>query len=265
MGNGALPKPEEGQSPFGAGGDVGASRVIAVTGLRAEARLAAGPQIHVLSGGGDGAGLARDLEQEVLAGASAIISFGVAGGLAPGLGPGTALVARRVIAAGGECYDCDRAWSRRLSTALGGALFVDLAGVDDPVIDQSAKRALHVETGAHAADMESHIAARVAGAFGLPFAAFRVIADPAERQLPHAALVGMRPDGTVALDAVFRSILRDPMQIPQLARTALDARAAFVALLRGRKMIAGRLGFTDYRELLLDLPGEDIFSGTLPV
>jgi hypothetical protein len=57
----------------------------------------------------------------------------------------------------------------------------------------------------------------------------------------------------------------DPGQIPQLLRTAQDAQAAFVALFRSRKLLAGTLGFTDFRELLLDVPPEDILGGSLQV
>ncbi|WOJ91067.1 hypothetical protein RZS28_07245 [Methylocapsa polymorpha] len=104
--------------------------VIAVTGLRAEAKLAAGPQIIVVSGGGDGVGLARALDTAAANKASAIISFGVAGGLAPGLVSGSSLVARSIVAEGGERFYGDPVWSRRLSAALGGAPIVDMAGVD---------------------------------------------------------------------------------------------------------------------------------------
>jgi hopanoid-associated phosphorylase len=233
--------------------------------LRAEAKLAAGPQIIVVSGGGDGVGLARALNIAASNKASAIISFGVSGGLAPGLASGASLVARSIVAEDGQRFYGDPVWSRRLSAALGGAPIVDMAGVDAPVVDHAAKRDLHLRTGAFAADMESHIAARVAAAHRLPFAAFRVVADPVERRLPHAALVGMRADGTLALGAVARSILRDPRQAPQLLRTALDAHAAFAALFRGRKLLAGALGFTELRELVLDLPAEDVIRRSLPI
>ena len=196
---------------------------------------------------------------------SAIISFGVAGGLAPGLAPGSKLVARTIIAEDGARYHGDPVWSKRLSGALGGATIADIAGIDAPLAGHDEKHALHLKTGAHAADMESHIAARVAAAHKLPFAAFRVVADPAHRRLPHAALVAMRPDGSLALGAIAASILRDPRQIPQLLRTASDAQAAFVALFRSRKLLAGTLGFTDFREFLLDVPAEDILGGTLQV
>jgi adenosylhomocysteine nucleosidase len=210
-------------------------------------------------------GLARRLEAALTNDASAIISFGVAGGLAPGLAPGTKLVARSVVAKDGARYYGDPVWSKRLSCALGGAAIADIAGVDLPVGGAAERLALHLKTGAHAADMESHIAARIAAAHKLPFAAFRVVADPADRQLPDAALVAIRADGSIALGAILGSLVRDPRQIPQLMRTANDARAAFVALFRCRKMLDGALSFTDFSKSLLDLPAEDVIGGPLPV
>jgi hypothetical protein len=210
-------------------------------------------------------GLERALKVAIAKQPSAIISFGVAGGLAPGLAPGSKLVARAIITEDSARYYSNPVWSKRLARALGGATIADIAGIDVPVAGVAERRALYNKTGAHAADTESHVAARVAAAYGLPFAAFRVVADPADRQLPHAALVAMKPDGSIALGAIAGSILRDPRQVPQLLRIALDARAAFAALFRGRKVIAGTLGFSDFHEFLLDLPAEDELGGPLQV
>ncbi len=236
-----------------------------MTGLKTEARIAAGPGIVTLSGCGDVFGLAQRIEAAAAHGASALISFGVAGGLAAGLAPGTKLVARTVIAEDGARYSTDPVWSKRLSAMLSGAMTADIAGIDLPVSGIAERRALYLKTGALAADTESHVAARVAAAYRVPFAAFRVVADPAYRQLPHAALVAIRPDGSLAFGAILGSLVKNPRQVPQLMRTADDARAAFVALFRGRKMLAGRLGFSDFREFLLDVPVEDPVGGPLPV
>jgi adenosylhomocysteine nucleosidase len=265
LGDGALPQSEGRQPATGPHGDVDGSPVIAVTGLKAEAWIASGPRILALSGCGDVAGLARRLEAALTNEASAIISFGVAGGLAPGLAAGTKLVARSVVAENGARYYGDPVWSKRLSCALGGAAIADIAGVDLPVGGPAERLALHLNTGALAADTESHVAARAAAAHKLPFAAFRVVADPAHRQLPHAALVAIKPDGSLTLGAILGSLVRDPRQVPQLMRTANDARLAFAALFRGRKMLAQPLGFTDFREFLLDLPAEDVIGGPLQV
>ncbi len=236
-----------------------------MTGLAAEARVAAGSDIRVVTGGGDCARLKAKLERAVEDSVSAIFSFGIAGGLAPGVQPGTPLVARGIIANGDEYFECHRGWSHRLAKVLGDVPIVDMAGIDLPVADPHSKRALHVATRAVAADMESHVAARVAAAHNLPFAAFRVVADPAERRLPPAALVGIRQDGEIALGRVIGSLLSEPSQIPHVLRTALDTKAAFDALFRGREMVAGGFGFLDFSELVLDVPREDVIGGSLPV
>ncbi len=128
------------------------------------------------------------------------------------------------------------------------------AGVDLPLAGAAEKRALHARCGASLVDMESHIVARVAQRHGLPFAAIRVVADPAERQLPHAATVGMRPDGRVDVAAVLRSLARDPRQLPDLIRTARDARAAFAGLFRCRQLLGAHFGLAvDLGDPLLDM------------
>jgi adenosylhomocysteine nucleosidase len=239
--------------------------VVAVCGLEFEARLAKGDRIVTVHACGDSERLARELQRAVARKPSAILSFGVSGGLAPGLGAGSQLVARAIVTPSGERYASHAGWSARLSAALGGVPIVDLAGIDAPVSDPAAKRDLFVTTGALAADMESHVAARVAAAHGLPFAAFRVVLDPCERRLPHAAIAAMRPDGGIALGAIARSLLRDPSQVPQLVRTAQDARAGFWALFRGRKRLAHGLGFTELGELQLDMPAEDMLGRPLGI
>ena len=79
-------------------------RVIAVTGLRTEAKIVAGPRFAI-AGGGDAAGLTAALEAAIAQQPAAILSFGVAGGLAPGLAPGTRLIARGIIGEDGTRYE----------------------------------------------------------------------------------------------------------------------------------------------------------------
>jgi adenosylhomocysteine nucleosidase len=90
--------------------------MIAVTGLKMEAKLTAGPLVRTVSGGGDAAGLVRALEVAVANKSSGIINL-VAGGLKPGLAPGSKLVARSVITEDGGRYHGDPVWSQRLSLA----------------------------------------------------------------------------------------------------------------------------------------------------
>ena len=102
---------------------------------------------------------------------------------------------------------------------------------------QADKQALAAATGALAVDMESHIAARLAAAHGLPFAALRVICDPAARAIPPAAIAGMREDGGTDLGAILRALLRGPGQLPAMIRLAGDARTAFGVLARCRRSL----------------------------
>ena len=217
---------------------------IAVTCLAFESRIAAGPGVAVLHG--HIPNLRTALEDAIARGASGIISFGIAGGLAPDLAPGAWVVASGVVAAH-KRYPTDRDWARRLLQALGCAVHADIAGVDAPVVEPADKRALRDATTSVAVDMESHIAAEAAQAHGLPFAACRVIIDPAHRALPPAALVNLRPDGTPDVAAVLRSVIRQPRQLPALLRVAADARAAQLALRAGRQKLGAGLSFPGFQ------------------
>jgi adenosylhomocysteine nucleosidase len=219
--------------------------IVAVTSLAMEARIAGGAGVSVICSQGER--LAAALESAVERGACGIISFGVAGGLAPGLAVGDWIAAAAVMT-GQRFFPTDQTWTRSLRERLPKAVHANMLGIDNPAADPERKQSLYAQTGAVAVDMESHIAATIAAAHQIPFAAARVIIDPADRPLPPAALVGLRSDGTADVGAVFRSILQQPSQLPALVRTALDARTAGAALRRGRQMLGPGLGFPDFGE-----------------
>ena len=222
--------------------------IIAVTCLSFEAKVAAGPGIDVLCGMAQR--YVDKLELAVEAGGSGIISIGIAGGLTPGLAPGDWVIASGVVAEGTR-FPTDSRWSQRLLQALPNAVYADISGVDAPVVAEADKRVLHQSAGTVAVDMESHIAAKIAARHRVPFAACRVIIDPAERTLPPAALVGMRADGRPDVFAVIRSLCQQPRQVFALLRVVADARAARTALFRGRRRLgdkselSGRSGTSD--------------------
>ena len=222
--------------------------IIAVTCLSFEARVAAGPGISVLCGTAQR--YIDKLESAVQAGGSGIISIGIAGGLAPGLAPGDWVVASGVVTDDVR-VPTNNLWSQRLLGALPNAVYADISGSDGPVVAQADKRAMHEAHGTVAVDMESHIAARIAARHGVPFAACRVIIDPAERTLPPAALVGMRDDGRPDVFAVVRSLCQQPKQVFALLRVVADARAARTALFRGRRRLGENLSFPS-REMQLN-------------
>jgi hopanoid-associated phosphorylase len=165
-----------------------------------------------------------------------IISFGVAGGLAPQLRPGTCVIGSAILS-GSNRIPTNKMWSQQLLQTFPEAVSGMLLGVSAPICDPGDKRALHVNTGAIAVDMESHVVATVGAAHGLPVVAMRVITDPAERALPASAVAAMRPNGTTNIVAMIRSVLMRPREIPTLFQTALDALAARATLLRGRRLL----------------------------
>ena len=215
--------------------------MIIVVGLAFEARIAAGPGVHVICSG-DGRNLAAKLTaaiaeaRSLVRGCPGIISFGVAGGLAPQLRPGTCVVGSAVLSESNR-MPTSREWSQKLLQAIPGAVSGMLLGVAAPVAHPDEKRALYLQTGAIAVDMESHTVAAVGLSHELPVAAIRVITDPAKRALPASAVAAMRANGTTDIAAMLRSALSRPRELPALFRTALDARAARASLVRGRSLL----------------------------
>ncbi len=204
-----------------------------VVGLRAEARLLGPLRGVVAIGGGGAAGAARAAAG--LEGVGALLSVGLAGGLDPALAPGAVLVPEAVLTGGRRL-----ATSLRLCHALGGATAGALLGGEAVVAGVAEKARLHAETGAVAVDLESGAVVEAALARGLPFAALRVVCDPAGRDLPPAALAALDAAGAIGLLRVLRSVLRRPAQVPGLLALARDAAAARAAL-RGRVRTVGAL------------------------
>lgn len=218
--------------------------VVAVCGLAREAAIAGGAGVVTVVGGGNALRLARLLDEALAQGAGGVISFGIAGGVLPGLAPGSLVIGETVFS-GEERFPTDLRWRDRLAAALPQARVASIAGIERPASDRAAKQAFHGATGVAAVDMESHVAARLAAARGLPFAALRAIADPAEADLPPAALLELRADGRPDVRAILGLLLHRPAQLPALIRLGLEARAAFAALSRARSAIGTRLGLPD--------------------
>jgi hopanoid-associated phosphorylase len=201
--------------------------ILVATGLKREAAAIQRDGVRAVVSGGR----ADLLEQRLRAaapGAAAILSLGIGGALAEGLQPGDWVVATKVAAAGGE-WPTDPAWTTALATQL-NASTGPILGADAMLLRAADKAAARAGGAALAVDMESHVAARVAQELGLPFAAARVISDAADRDLPSAVAVGMRPDGGMALGPVLWALLKNPLQLPGLIRTGRDAEVAFKAL-----------------------------------
>jgi adenosylhomocysteine nucleosidase len=238
-------------SGISAGERIDPRPVLIVTGLVQEARIAAGPGMTVICSSSDPQQLRALLTVFDPSTIRGVISFGVAGGLDPSLKSGDVVVATEVLA-GDTRWLAGLALNEELieSVALGSSRVVrgGLAGVEEVVAASSVKAALHLETGAAAVDMESHIAAAYAEESGLPFAALRVISDPATRALPALAMAAIKPNGDIDLRKVLRGVARNPMTLRALVSTGIDFNRAL-------RTLRGCRGFL--------LPGEGLVTADL--
>ena len=203
--------------------------VLVVTGLAREA-AALGADVVPLVSGADAGALRRALAERAKTPFSAVVSFGLAGGLDPSLSPGTMIVASGVVA-GTERFECPPALVQVLVEGFAGAGVTTrhglVAGVEAPVMMAAAKTQLFRETAALAVDMELHLAAAFARQRGLPFAVARVISDPARRALPPLAAKAVRPDGSVDVGLVLGEIAREPRQLAGLIAAGLELGGGF--------------------------------------
>jgi hopanoid-associated phosphorylase len=196
--------------------------VLVVCGLAFEAAIARGPGVAAIHG--PGAAATGRLERLLVdaAGYRGILSFGIAGGLDPALQPGACVLADAVVA-GEERFQANEEWLLSLRATLPDAVVGALAGTPGPVADASAKASLRQRSGACAVDMESHLAALAAWRHGLPFAALRIVADPAHSAIPACAIAALRADGSTALGPLLRALSANPAELPMLAALAADA------------------------------------------
>jgi adenosylhomocysteine nucleosidase len=227
-----------------AGDKIDSRPVLIVTGLVQEARIAAGPGMTVICSSSDPQQLRALLTVFDPSTIRGVISFGVAGGLDPSLKSGDVVVATEVMA-GDARWLAGLALNEELIASVAGRRRVvrgGLAGVEEVIFAQAGKAALRSETGAAAVDMESHIAAAYAAEAGLPFAALRVISDPATRALPALAKSAIKPNGDIDLRKVLRGVARNPLTLRALVSTGIDFNRALRSLRGCRGFLLGGEG-----------------------
>jgi adenosylhomocysteine nucleosidase len=229
--------------------------VLVATGLSLEARIASGPGVVTVCSGGDPQRLRVLLSQANPRHLRAVISFGLAGGLNPALRAGDIVVASDVVS-DGKSLAADpailAAFATRLSRGRAAPEPSSIVGWDVVVSDPVEKAALH-QAGAHAVDMESHVAAEFAAAHGLPFGVVRVICDPAERAVPPFAQRALGTSGGIRMPAIVGSLARNPSQVPALMGLGRDFAIALVALRRSRRLLGLHFGLVDAGDLVLDV------------
>jgi adenosylhomocysteine nucleosidase len=206
-----------------------------LAGLQSEARCISSPmpaedrpRVTIALSGARLSGAQDACATLIAAGATHLLSFGLAGGLDPALPPGTLLLPDRLLLPDGTERPVDGPWHAALA-----ALFDDLhpvigrhLGADIAIGSAAEKAALFARTAARAVDMESHVLALAAVKAGRPFAMLRVVCDGAGETLPPAALHGIKPDGSTDILGVLWSLFRQPGQIRALTQLARSAKAA---------------------------------------
>lgn len=175
------------------------------------------------------AAAARSARALVDAGATALASWGMAGGLDPALTPGTIFLPSEVISSDGASITTARHWRERLGSALSsqrplvqGRLLTSAKAVGS----LAEKATLFREKGAVAVDMESLAIAEVAQAHELPFIAVRVIVDSAGDALPQAVTAAADSEGHLQIWRLMGALARAPADLAPLIRLARRYRAA---------------------------------------
>ncbi len=166
-------------------------------------------------------------------GATALVSWGCAGGLLPGLSPGSLILPERILAADQSVYPVDPIWHEGLCSQLKGYLNSHrgvLAESTNVLASGAEKAALLRRTGAVAVDMESASIARVAKGTRIPFMSIRAITDAAEMDIPRSALDSIDEFGKVRPLRLLSGIFRRPAEILALVRMGRNFRAAVATL-----------------------------------
>lgn len=167
----------------------------------------------------------------VLAGAGALASFGMAGGLDPTLMCGTVLLPEEVAApasSSGVVLPTSSSWRERLRAAVPASCIVcggKLLTTDRPIGQPAEKSAAWRDQGAAAVDMESAAIAQVAGQAGLPFVVLRVIVDTSADEVP-AAVIAASAGGRLRIGRLIAGVLGTPGDWAALIRLSARYRIA---------------------------------------
>ncbi|CAG7856249.1 hypothetical protein MCAMS1_00660 [biofilm metagenome] len=153
-------------------------------------------------------------------GATKLISWGCAAGLAADIKPGLLIVADQCVCADKSVVEPDNSWQRHTLDVLADQQphTGTIAESDKVVITRQDKLELGATSGAIAVDMETAAIARVAKANRIPFLVIRAIADPQTLDLPQAVVNALDEDGQVILIKLLGYLLLHPGEIPSLIK-----------------------------------------------
>jgi adenosylhomocysteine nucleosidase len=233
MGLGTLPEPAK-QA-------IGLSRLGIIAAVTAEARtltdepIPGGELIDLPSGAmlivsGMGPIRAARASSALLErGATALLSWGSAGGLASRVSPGNLILPKTIISSNRSFYPVDALWHERLCNRLKDHIDFHT----EPLIESSRvvqtpaeKATLFRETGAIGVDMESGAMAAVAQEAGVRFLVVRAVADGAGATIPESALNAVDELGRLNFFKVMQGLAKDPTEFLALVRIARNYRRA---------------------------------------
>ena len=181
-------------------------------GLLSEAKIAYGiPDTQVACAGAVPWKARALAKQLVEAGATRIMSFGLAGALDPSLPVGSLVVGKKVVTDKGK-WDCDAVWADKLLKALPAAHCCDVWGSEVLVATAAEKIGLYQTNDCSAVDMESQCAAEIAAEAKLPLAVVRVVCDRADHNVPMLVMSAINADGSTNYAKVVSGLLRHPLQ-----------------------------------------------------
>jgi adenosylhomocysteine nucleosidase len=175
------------------------------------------------------AAAARGAHALLDAGAMALASWGMAGGLDPELAAGAIFLPTEIVALDGSTLPTARYWRERLAIALCAQHPVTrgkLLTSPRAIASVAQKAVVFQQTGAAAVDMESLAVAQAAHSRALPFIAVRVIVDGAGDALPQAVAAAADGAGQLQLWRLIGALARAPGQLAPLVRLARRYRAA---------------------------------------
>jgi adenosylhomocysteine nucleosidase len=165
----------------------------------------------------------------IAAGATALASWGMAGGLDPTLDAGAILLPTEVLGPDGQSFNTASAWRDRLSCAVAALAPVrsgKLVTRTRAIGSVADKAELFRATGAAAVDMESAAVGEVAERHQLPFIAVRVIVDSAADVLPRAVTAAADSEGHLQIWRLIGALALAPNELAPLIRLARRYRAA---------------------------------------
>ncbi|HYA20780.1 MAG TPA: hypothetical protein VEG25_09075 [Burkholderiales bacterium] len=179
---------------------------------------------------GIGRGKALRAAQSLLeAGATALLSWGTAGGLDPELSAGTLVLPQQVIGADRRVFPVDEAWRSRLEQRVSGhvatcsgLLLESLSVFTHP----SQKQSMAKQPRAVAVDMESAAIGQVANRGRVPFIVVRAIVDQAITPIPSSAMSAVDEYGRLQIMPLVAALLTHPGHLPALIALARAFRAA---------------------------------------